>query len=96
VRALEQMPLKRRQGWRSWLMRIQRLALLTNLYVALGAGCLCYAATHLQNLATSLPALNVAMLYVMSMHILNHLTGRPRINTTIPTASVFTTVINGC
>jgi (E)-4-hydroxy-3-methyl-but-2-enyl pyrophosphate reductase len=76
VRALEQMPLKRRQGWRSWLMRIQRLALLTNLYVALGAGCLCYAATHLQNLATSLPALNVAILYVMSMHILNHLTGR--------------------
>ena len=76
VRALEQIPLKRWQGWRSFLMRMQRLALLTNFYVALGAGCLCYAATHLQRLPTSLPALNVAVLYLMSMHILNHLTGR--------------------
>lgn len=76
VRALEQMPIKRRKGWRSVVMRIQRLALLTNAYLALGAGCLCYAAIHLQNLATSLPALNAAFFYVMSMHILNHLTGR--------------------
>jgi 4-hydroxy-3-methylbut-2-enyl diphosphate reductase len=76
VRAIEQLPIQRRQGIGSLLLRMQRLALLTNLYVALGAGCLCYAATHLQRLATSRPAIGVAVLYVLSMHILNHLTSR--------------------
>lgn len=76
VRTIEQMPTRHRLGWRSCLMRIQRLSLLTNIYVALGAGCLCYAATHLQHLPTSFPALIAAVFYVMSMHILNHLTGR--------------------
>jgi (E)-4-hydroxy-3-methyl-but-2-enyl pyrophosphate reductase len=76
VRALELLPLTRRQGWRSRAMRLQRLALMTNAYVALGAGCLGYAATYLQNLPASLPAISVAVLYVMSMHILNNLTGR--------------------
>jgi len=76
VRALELLPLTRRQGWRSRAMRLQRLALMTNAYVALGAGCLGYAATCLQNLPASLPAISVAVLYVMSMHILNNLTGR--------------------
>jgi (E)-4-hydroxy-3-methyl-but-2-enyl pyrophosphate reductase len=76
VRAIEQMPTRHRLGWRPCLMRLQRLSLLTNVYVALGAGCLCYASTHLQHLSTSFPALIAAVLYVMSMHILNHLTGR--------------------
>lgn len=76
VRTIEHLPIQRRQGVRSLLLRMQRLALLTNLYVALGAGCLCYAATHLQRLATSWPAIGVAVLYVLSMHILNHLTSR--------------------
>ncbi|MBI5895401.1 MAG: 4-hydroxy-3-methylbut-2-enyl diphosphate reductase [Desulfobacterales bacterium] len=76
VRALEQMPIHRSDGIRSLLPRLTRLALLTNLYVALGAGCLCYAAMHLQRLPTSWPAAGVAMLYVLSMHILNHLTSR--------------------
>ncbi len=76
VRALEQIPSHRRYGIRSLLPRLMRLALLTNLYVALGAGCLCYAAMHLQRLPTSWPAVGVAMLYVLSMHILNHLTSR--------------------
>lgn len=76
VRTLEQMPIRHRVGWRSLFRRFQRLSLLTNVYVALGAGCLSYAATHLQHLDTSLPAVGAAVLYVMSMHILNHLTGR--------------------
>ncbi len=76
MRALEQMPIHRRGGLRSALARLMRLALLTNLYVALGAGCLCYAAMHLQRLPASWPAVGVAMLYVLSMHILNHLTSR--------------------
>lgn len=76
VREIEQMPIHACTGLRSLLMRAQRLALLTNIYVALGAGCLCCAATLLQGLPISIPALNVAVLYVLSMHILNHLTGR--------------------
>lgn len=76
VREIEQMAIQQHRGLRSISMRLQRLALLTNIYVAFGAGCLCYAATHLQRLPISLPALNVAVFYVMSMHILNHLTGR--------------------
>ncbi|RJQ87115.1 MAG: 4-hydroxy-3-methylbut-2-enyl diphosphate reductase [Desulfobacteraceae bacterium] len=76
VRAIEQMPTHGRLGWRSLLLRMQRFLLLTNIYVALGAGCLSFAATQLQHLAISLPALSAAVLYVISMHILNHLTGR--------------------
>lgn len=76
LRAVEQIPIRKWQGWRSFLMRLQRFLLLTNIYVALGAGCLCYATMQLQGLPTLHSALAVAMLYVMSMHILNHLTGR--------------------
>ncbi|MBR9979679.1 MAG: 4-hydroxy-3-methylbut-2-enyl diphosphate reductase [Desulfatitalea sp.] len=76
VRALEQIPLQRHPGWRARLHRLQRMALLTNAYLALGASGLCYAATHLQGVAATLPGLSVAFLYVLSMHILNHLTGR--------------------
>lgn len=76
VREIEQMPMQQQGSLRSLLMRTQRLALLTNVYVALGAGCLCYAAMLLQRLPVSLSALSVAVLYVMSMHILNHLTSR--------------------
>lgn len=76
LRAAEQMPLKRRQGWRAFLLGLQRFLLLSNIYVALGAGCLCYAAIRLQGLSFRTPPLAVAMLYVLSMHTLNHLTGR--------------------
>jgi (E)-4-hydroxy-3-methyl-but-2-enyl pyrophosphate reductase len=75
VCAIDQMPMQR-MSLGSLAMRLQRYSLLTNIYLALGAGCLSYAATHLQHLDTSIPALWAAVLYVMSMHILNHLTGR--------------------
>ena len=76
VGAIEQISLRHERGWRSLVLKIQRLMLLTNAYVAIGAGCLSYAATSLQKLPTSIPALLMAMFYVMSMHTLNHLTGR--------------------
>ncbi|MEJ2039745.1 MAG: 4-hydroxy-3-methylbut-2-enyl diphosphate reductase, partial [Desulfosarcinaceae bacterium] len=76
LRSVEQLPLKRWQGRRSFILTIQRFLLLTNVYVAFGAGCLCYAAMQLQGQALLSPALGVAVLYVVSMHILNHLTGR--------------------
>ncbi len=76
LRAVQQIPMQRGKGvWSVW-MRIERLLLLTNFYVALGAGAVAYAATRLQGLPTAYPAIAVAILYVMSMHILNHLTGR--------------------
>lgn len=76
IQSVEQIPLKRPQGLPSFVLRLQRFLLLSNLYVALGAGCLCYAAIRLQALSVTFPPLAAAMLYVLSMHTLNHLTGR--------------------
>jgi 4-hydroxy-3-methylbut-2-enyl diphosphate reductase len=76
LRSIQQIPIKRGKGWRSIWMRLERFVLLTNLYVALGAGAVAYAAIRLQGLPTIHPSIAVAILYVMSMHILNNLTGR--------------------
>ncbi len=66
------------RGWgaRRALFNLQRTLLLTNIYVALGAGSLCYACAMLQGIPRPGPYMLIAILYVMSMHILNHLTGR--------------------
>lgn len=76
LRSVQQIPIKRGNGWRSFWMRLERFVLLTNIYVALGAGAVAYAAIGLQGLLAVYPAIAVAILYVASMHILNHLTGR--------------------
>jgi (E)-4-hydroxy-3-methyl-but-2-enyl pyrophosphate reductase len=76
LRSVQQIPIKRGKGWRSFLMKLERFILLTNLYVALGAGAVAYAAMALQGLPIVNPSIAVAILYVISMHILNHLTGR--------------------
>jgi 4-hydroxy-3-methylbut-2-enyl diphosphate reductase len=76
LQSMERMPLRERHNFHSFFLRVQRILLLTNIYVAIGAGCLAYASISLQGLTTSYPAVAVAVLYVMSMHILNHLTGR--------------------
>ena len=76
LRAVQQVPMHRGKGLLSMWMRVERFVLLTNLYVALGAGAVAYAAMLLQGLPTAYPAIAVAVLYVISMHILNHLTGR--------------------
>ncbi len=47
--------------------------LRTNLYLAVGAGCLCYACSKLQDIENSFVPAVIAMLYTLSMHILNHL-----------------------
>jgi 4-hydroxy-3-methylbut-2-enyl diphosphate reductase len=74
-RALEAAPYRGVKGWRRSLYRLQRALLLTNIYVALGAGGLSYTAMQLQDLRHFLPHGLVATLYVLSMHLLNHLTG---------------------
>jgi len=73
-RALEALLFRRKQGWRRVLYEIQRGLLLTNIYVAVGAGALCYACSKLQGIYQTFPYILISMLYVQSMHILNHLT----------------------
>ena len=72
---LETMVFKRKSGWHKAVYTFLRAALLSNLYVSLGAAGLCYAATRLQGVADFTPFVLIAFLYVQSMHILNHLTG---------------------
>jgi (E)-4-hydroxy-3-methyl-but-2-enyl pyrophosphate reductase len=76
LRTVEQIPIKRGRSCLSLWLKLQRYLLLTNVYVASGSGCLGYAAAKLQGLPVSYAAIAAAVLYVMSMHILNHLTGR--------------------
>jgi 4-hydroxy-3-methylbut-2-enyl diphosphate reductase len=75
-RTLEAMPYKKGRGWRSAFFNLQRVLLLTNIYVSLGAGCLSYACTKLLAIGHYFPHVIMAILYVQSMHILNHLTGK--------------------
>lgn len=75
-RQLEHLPIRKRSQWVKALLALQRTLLLTNLYVALGAGCLAYAGALLQGFRSQLSQVLMAVLYVLSMHILNHLTGR--------------------
>jgi len=74
-RALEMLPIKKAHGWRRMLFNAQRALLLTNIFVSLGAGSLCYACTSLLNITHYFPHMLIAMLYIQSMHILNNLTG---------------------
>lgn len=74
-RALEELPYKHKRGWRRLLFTLQRFLLLTNIYVALAAGCLSYACIKLIDVDNNLSFVLIAILYVHSMHTLNHLTG---------------------
>lgn len=76
LRYVERIPLNGRRGWHSQLFRLQRLLLLTNICLALGAGCLTFAVAGLQGLPVSFSSMVASVLYVFSMHIFNHLTGR--------------------
>lgn len=75
-RAVEQIPLKRWHGWLDRAMQLARFLILINLFVAIGAGCLCFAMVHLMGLPIRWPAFAAAFFYVLSMHTLNHLTGQ--------------------
>jgi (E)-4-hydroxy-3-methyl-but-2-enyl pyrophosphate reductase len=74
-RTLEALPFKKKQNWQRAVFFIQRLLLLTNIYVAVGAGCLSYACIKIQGIPHNLPYVLISVLYVQSMHIFNNLTG---------------------
>lgn len=72
-RALENIPLRRHNGWRKRFHNAQRVLILTNIYLALGAGALSYACVQLMGGSRFFAPGLIAMLYVLSMHIFNHL-----------------------
>jgi (E)-4-hydroxy-3-methyl-but-2-enyl pyrophosphate reductase len=76
ARGLIQLPMQRKFGLSKCLFRLQRLLLLTNLYVALAAGCLAYACSTLEGVSGNLPFFFLSTFYVLSMHTINHLTGQ--------------------
>jgi (E)-4-hydroxy-3-methyl-but-2-enyl pyrophosphate reductase len=75
-RYLETLPKPGRGGLWNRVAMLQRTLLLTTIYVAAGAGCLCYACNRLQGIEKQFPYILIALLYVLSMHLLNNLTGR--------------------
>jgi len=74
---LETMLFQRKAGWHKALYSLMRAALLSNLYVSIGAAGLSYAVSRLQGVVQFTAFVLIAFLYVQSMHILNHLTGSP-------------------
>jgi len=75
-RSLESLLLKKQRGWRGAVFAMQRALLLTSFYLSIGAGSICYASLTLQGYTSLAAPVFIAMLYVLSMHIFNHLTGR--------------------
>ncbi|MDY6989060.1 MAG: 4-hydroxy-3-methylbut-2-enyl diphosphate reductase [Thermodesulfobacteriota bacterium] len=71
------------------IFRIQRWLLLSNLYLALGAGCLSYACALLSGIRPSLPSTIMAACYVLSMHILNNFIGKEAVRYNDPDRAHF-------
>ncbi|MDM8538407.1 4-hydroxy-3-methylbut-2-enyl diphosphate reductase [Desulfobacterales bacterium HSG17] len=63
-RSIEALPFNKEPAWKKHLFAIQRFLLLTNIYVALGAGCLCYACTSLQGIQKPFPYIVISFLYI--------------------------------
>ena len=74
-RALEALPYKKKQGLKRVIFPIQRVLLLTNIFVSIGAGSLCYACIKIQGITNNVHHVLISVLYVLSMHILNNLIG---------------------
>ena len=74
-RTLEALPYKNKPGLRRAFFSIQRVVLLTNIYVSIGAGCLCYACIKIQGITNNFNHVVISVLYVLSMHIFNNLIG---------------------
>jgi len=72
-RKLETIPSNKRNRWYHFMLLVQRTLLMTNVYVAIGAGCLTYASSKLQGIDNNFPYIMIAFLYVLSMHTLNYI-----------------------
>lgn len=69
--------------------RLQRWLLLSNVYLAVGAGCLSYSCALLSGTRPSLPAAVMATCYVLSMHILNNFIGQEAVRYNDPDRAAF-------
>ncbi len=58
---------------RRWLFALQRYLLLSNIYLAMGAGCLTCAAAMLQGIKPSFLYIFMAIFYLLCMHTFNNL-----------------------
>jgi 4-hydroxy-3-methylbut-2-enyl diphosphate reductase len=88
-RAIEALPHNQKKWGRHFLFRVQRWLLLSNVYLAVGAGCLSYSAALLSGIPPSLPSALMASCYVLSMHILNNFIGRDAVRYNDPDRAVF-------
>jgi len=80
--------LTKKKWWRV-IFRLQRWLLLSNLYLALGAGCLSYTCALLSGIRPSLPSAIMAACYVLSMHILNNFIGKEAVRYNDPDRAHF-------
>jgi (E)-4-hydroxy-3-methyl-but-2-enyl pyrophosphate reductase len=87
-RTLEALPREARR-WHLVVFRIQRWLLLSNLYLAAGAGCLSYACALLSGIRPSFASALMATCYVLSMHILNNFIGREAVRYNDPDRASF-------
>ena len=63
-------------SWTNYLFRGWRFCLKSNLYVAIGAGCLSYVSSLLQQVEPQFKYFFVAFFYVYAMHLLHHFTDK--------------------
>jgi len=87
-RTVEALP-RRAEGWRLTVFRLRRWLLLSNLYLAAGAGCLSFACALLSGMRPSFASALMAACYVLSMHILNNFIGREAVRYNDPDRASF-------
>jgi (E)-4-hydroxy-3-methyl-but-2-enyl pyrophosphate reductase len=88
-RTLEALPYQARGRRRLTVFRIQRWLLLSNLYLAVGAGCLSYTCALLSGIRPGFASALMATCYVLSMHILNNFIGREAVRYNDPDRASF-------
>ncbi len=88
-RTLEALPHEARGRWRFTVFRIERWLLLSNLYLAVGAGCLSYTCALLSGIRPGFASALMATCYVLSMHILNNFIGREAVRYNDPDRASF-------
>ena len=77
------------------IRRLRRWLLLSNVYLAIGAGCLSYTCALLSGIPPSLPAAIMATCYVLSMHILNNFIGQEAVRYNDPDRAAFYEIHQG-
>jgi 4-hydroxy-3-methylbut-2-enyl diphosphate reductase len=87
-RTLEAVPHEART-WRLAVFRVRRWLLLSNLYLAVGAGCLSYTCALLSGIRPGFASALMATCYVLSMHILNNFIGREAVRYNDPDRASF-------